>query len=210
MTFMDELRQVRGGGFRARHPLVQAAAEMRDEMRASLKALERQIERDSYFYGLKTKCSVSERMPRWLRGQYQCKGIERDGSFTGYASIFDELDCERDRVLRGAFAESIRRSAGNVPMLWQHMRREPVGSARELEEDAIGLKFRGRIQLESARGKEAFAFLRDGHLDQFSIGYYLPDDGFRRRPDGGRDLHKIDLREISIVSVACCGGARVS
>ena len=62
---------------------------------------------------------------------------------------------DRDVVDRGAFAASLRkRGASRVKMLWQHDPGEPIGAWLSIEEDARGLKVRGRLNLAVARAYE--------------------------------------------------------
>ncbi len=66
-------------------------------------------------------------------------GISVSGMFEGYASLFGTADLGRDVVLRGAFAESLRKRApAGVKMLWQHDAAEPIGTCCPLQ------KMRGR------------------------------------------------------------------
>ena len=52
-----------------------------------------------------------------------------DGTVEGYASLFGEIDQARDKVVKGAFRETLlRRSVRRVPMLFQHDPSEPVGT----------------------------------------------------------------------------------
>lgn len=160
--------------------------------------------------GVRGKCAAGEGMPPSIRKYFRLKEIGPAGVFEAYASTFDGIpDCENDTICKGAFSATIIENRGSVPLCWQHDLRDPIGRATELEEDGFGLKFRGRLELASARGREAHAFLRNQGLDSFSIGYMLPADGYTRRSDGGRDLRRIDLHEISLVTVACNGRARV-
>ena len=47
--------------------------------------------------------------------------VEADGTFTGYASLFNSADLGRDMVMPGAFRASLgKRGAGGVKMLFQH------------------------------------------------------------------------------------------
>ena len=54
--------------------------------------------------------------------------IAQDGTFSGYASLFGEVDLGRDMVERGAFARSLRRrpaSLGDVPFALAGMASNP-------------------------------------------------------------------------------------
>jgi phage head maturation protease len=49
------------------------------------------------------------------------KSVEADGTFTGYASLFNEVDLGQDLVMPGAFGDSLRlRGPRGVKLLFQH------------------------------------------------------------------------------------------
>ncbi|MFP5434508.1 MAG: HK97 family phage prohead protease, partial [Alphaproteobacteria bacterium] len=122
------------------------------------------------------------------------------GTFTGYGSIFGNLDSYGEVVEAGAFAKSLSRLAKEkavLPMLWQHDPSQPIGVWEDLVEDAKGLKGTGRIVLETAKGAEAYALLKAGAIRGLSIGYRE----IKVEPDGNnRRLKELDLREISVVT----------
>lgn len=98
--------------------------------------------------------------------------IEADGTVEGYASLFGEIDAARDMVMPGAFAQTLRlRGPRRIPMLFQHDPAEPIGVWLELVEDHRGLKARGRLIPEVARGREVLALVRAGAIDGLSIGF---------------------------------------
>lgn len=136
--------------------------------------------------------------------------IAQDGTFSGYASLFGEVDLGRDMVERGAFARSLRRrGATGIRLLFQHDPSEPVGRWTEVREDERGLFVRGQLATSSARGREVLALLRDGALDGLSIGYRT----VRARKDAATGIRRIleaDLWEISIVTFPMLTGARIS
>lgn len=137
-------------------------------------------------------------------------GVEPDGTFVGYASLFGAEDLARDVVEPGAFAASLaRRGADGVKMLWHHDPAEPIGRWLDLREDSRGLLVRGRLLTELARAREALALMRAGVLDGLSIGFRtvkaraLPKSPVRR-------LVEVDLWEISLVTFPMLPDARVT
>jgi HK97 family phage prohead protease len=135
--------------------------------------------------------------------------IEPDGTVEGYASLFGEIDQARDRVMRGAFAQTLRqRPVQRVPMLFQHDPAEPVGVWLELREDHRGLYARGRLIPEVARGRELLSLLRAGAIDGLSIGFRTAKARIDPRTRV-RSLLAVDLWEISIVTFPLLAGARV-
>ncbi|MEL6298935.1 MAG: HK97 family phage prohead protease [Pseudomonadota bacterium] len=137
------------------------------------------------------------------------KDVSLDGTFEGYASLFDREDLGRDVVKPGAFRETLaKRGAGGVRMLFQHDPAQPIGIWQRIYEDARGLHVRGRLMPDVARSREVLSLMRAGAVDGLSIGFRAA--GARRdRKSGTRILHRIDLWEISIVTFPMQPEARV-
>jgi HK97 family phage prohead protease len=135
--------------------------------------------------------------------------IDADGTVEGYASVVGEIDQARDRVMRGAFAETLRlRGVRRIPMLFQHDPSEPIGVWLELREDHRGLYARGRLIPDVVRARELHALLKAGAIDGLSIGFRT----VKGRIDPKtriRSLLAVDLWEISIVTFPLLAGARV-
>lgn len=129
------------------------------------------------------------------------KDVSDEGTFTGYGSIFGNVDAYGEKVMPGAFANSLakHRQKGTSPlMFWQHNPSEPIGVWSDLAEDGKGLKGTGRFVLETNRGRETYALLKAGAIRGLSIGYRE----IKTEPDGPhRLLKELDLVEISVVSI---------
>jgi uncharacterized protein len=136
--------------------------------------------------------------------------VSVDGTFEGYASLFGVVDLGRDRVVPGAFRECLARKPPRaVKLLWQHDPLHPLGLWEEISEDSRGLKVRGQLNLAVAKAREVHALMRSGAVDGLSIGFRTE----RSRKDaatGVRNLEKLDLWEVSIVTFPMLPGARVS
>jgi HK97 family phage prohead protease len=138
------------------------------------------------------------------------KAINDAGEFEGYASIFDKADAGRDVVRKGAFAKSLAaRPANKVKMLRGHDALEPIGIWLSLAEDTKGLNVRGRLILETSRGRETHALMKAGALDGLSIGYRTKKDSFDR-VKGLRYLEEVDVPEISVVTFPMMPDAMIS
>jgi HK97 family phage prohead protease len=136
--------------------------------------------------------------------------IAGDGSFSGYASLFDRVDLAKDRVRRGAFRDSlVRRGISGIRMLWQHDAAEPIGVWLAMAEDERGLAVRGRLATDVARAREARALLKDGALDGLSIGFRT-EKAHTDPKTGIRDLLAVDLWEVSLVTFPLLPEARVA
>ncbi len=129
----------------------------------------------------------------------------------GYASLFGVKDQGGDVVRKGAYAASLKRLAaggGRVKMLWQHDPAQPIGVWDEVREDATGLRVKGRILTDVAKGREAVALLAAGAIDGLSIGYRTVKA--ERDAKGARHLSELELWEVSLVTFPMLPEARVS
>lgn len=141
------------------------------------------------------------------------KSLEEDGTFTGYASIFNYVDAHNDVVCRGAFEQSLDRwrKKGTWPkMLWQHAHDQVVGVWTQMFEDEIGLYVVGKLLLDVEKAREAYTLLKTKAVDNLSIGF-RQKRSIRGR-FGTRDvtyLHEVDLMEVSLVTFAANDEARI-
>lgn len=135
------------------------------------------------------------------------KEPDEDGSFEGYASVFEVVDLGLDVVAPGAFAKSL--AVRKPKMLWQHDVGQVIGVFDDLKEDDRGLYVKGRISKDVQKGAEAMALLRMGALDSMSIGYRTVE----AIPEGGgrvRRITELDLHEISLVTFPMLPAAKVT
>lgn len=136
-------------------------------------------------------------------------GIAEDGSFSGYASVFGEVDLGKDVIERGAFSKSLsRKGPDGVRMLYQHDPAEPIGRWKVLREDERGLYVEGQLTLGAKRADEVYAHLKNRALDGLSIGFRT----VRARNEAGSGIRRIleaDLWEISVVTFPMLPSARV-
>lgn len=140
---------------------------------------------------------------------FEVKDLKEDGTLEGYASIFGNVDQGGDKVMPGAFVESLaaaRRSGRTVKMLWNHNQDFPIGVWDDLVEDAKGLRVKGHMIMAVNKAREVHALLKEGAIDGLSIGYKT----LKSSPDGNvRQLEKLDLYEISPVTFPMNDRARV-
>lgn len=144
---------------------------------------------------------------------FQIKTLQNhEGWFAGYASVFDEVDQQNDRVIRGAFAENLQKwhQQGKLPkMLWQHESNQPIGRWRKIAEDGAGLYVEGELLLDVQKAREAYALMKAGILDSLSIGYRVIE-AVRSHKSQVRLLTKLELFEISLVTFAANAKAKIT
>ena len=126
---------------------------------------------------------------------------EKTGEFSGYASVFGNVDDGGDIVDKGAFSKTIVEDFARIKILSQHDQCElPIGKPIELREDDKGLYIRGKIS-NTQKGRDIQTLLKDGVLNELSIGYNAIDYEIDEE-NHVRHLKQIRLWEVSIVTWA--------
>ncbi len=139
----------------------------------------------------------------------EVKSLDAEGRFSGYASVFDVVDSQRDCIRPGAFRKTLRARETAAKLLWQHQWENPIGVVEQIFEDAKGLFIQGRLLMDVSKAREAYALLKAGALRGMSIGYQVKQS--RRDPDSGvRELLEVDLWEVSIVTLPANAQANVT
>lgn len=143
----------------------------------------------------------------------ELKFMAATGLFEGYASVFNVTDSANDRIVPGAFADSLaqfRAERRLPPLLWQHNAAEPVGAWREMREDGHGLFVRGELFVDDIPlAREARKLLQEKVVTGLSIGYRVRASR-RDEKSGGRVLTQVELLEVSLVTFPANAAARVS
>jgi hypothetical protein len=121
---------------------------------------------------------------------------ESDGTFVGLASVYGNEDLGGDIVVPGAFQKTLQDRGGEVPLLWQHNMREPIGIGK-LADTPKGLEIQGKLVLSVARAKEAYDLLKNRVIKGLSIGYDTVRDEIK---DKKRLLKELKLWEVSVVT----------
>lgn len=130
---------------------------------------------------------------------FEVKEVDvEQGVFEGYAAVFGNIDDGGDVIEKGAFAKTLMERGQRVKICWQHDPREPIGKPLEMREDERGLYVKAKISL-TQRGRDALTLLRDGVVNELSIGY----DAVKEAYEGTvRRLREVKLWEISPVTWA--------
>jgi hypothetical protein len=132
------------------------------------------------------------------------------GTFAGYGAVFDNLDYQRDVIVKGAFRETLRewKKRGKWPKMlsqhggWSPDDMLPIGQWTSMAEDDKGLYCAGKLfALDTERGRYLHEGLKSGELDGLSIGYEVKSFDFGTKPEEPRrTLKKIALWEVSVVT----------
>ena len=147
-----------------------------------------------------------------LECEYKEIEAEEDGSFEGYASVFNNKDLGNDVIKQGAFAKSIYdKKPRQIKLLYQHKTDEPIGVIDSLTEDKRGLKIKGRLAMGTQKGREVYELMKMGALDSMSIGYKLqPEDYKYSEKLKKRTITNLDLMEVSMVTFPMNPKAKVT
>ena len=162
------------------------------------------------------RMSTKTASPAYDHFAFECDvkfaGEDGAGTITGYGSVFEIVDRGGDVVQAGAFKASLaewRRKGALPPMLWQHDPSTPIGVWTDLVEDEKGLKVSGRLILDVPQAAIARALIAAGAVKGLSIGYATKEAAVDRKT-GVRQLKKVDLWEISLVTFPMLPEAQVS
>ncbi len=136
--------------------------------------------------------------------KFDIKEISSDeGTFVGFASVYNVEDLGGDIVEKGAFTRTIN-ARPSVPILWLH--KEPIGLGT-LEDSDHGLIIRGKLTMAVQQAKEALALMKDGAVKGLSIGYSSVKDDVK---SGVRHLREVKLWEVSVVAVPMLPDAQIA
>ena len=121
-------------------------------------------------------------------------------TFTGYASIFGNIDQGNDIVHPGAFAKTIQERGDKIKVMYNHM--NIIGKATKLEETQKGLYVEGYIS-NTKLGDDVLVLMGDAVIDEMSIGYEAVKwDIDEKDGDRVRNLRELKLYEFSPVDFA--------
>lgn len=131
---------------------------------------------------------------------------DEPGVFEAIVSVFGNVDSYGDRVVKGAFAETIAdwKASGNpIPVYWSHRMDDPdfnIGHVLEAKETDEGLWVKAQIDLD-AGGKSAqvHRLLKGGRVTQFSFAYDVEDYAIVKDSESDREI--FELRKVKLYEV---------
>lgn len=147
-------------------------------------------------------------MKKIIECPMELKAIGDTGTFSGYASIFGNIDDGGDVMERGAFKEFHKTRDGKVLILYQHSSRDPIGKA-DVRQDDKGLYFDGQLVMEDAIARKAYVGMKAGTIDAMSFGFDVLPGGATITEAGIRKVTAVKLWEISPVTFGMNELARI-
>jgi HK97 family phage prohead protease len=128
---------------------------------------------------------------------------EPAGLFAAIVSVFGNVDRNGDRVVRGAFTESLKRwreSGRKIPVVFSHEHKDVdsfIGEVdpADVQETDKGLVVAGKLDIDSnPKARRIFDLLKSGRLNQWSFAYGVKAE--KPGADHARELHEVDLFEL--------------
>lgn len=124
-----------------------------------------------------------------------------EGIVEAYVNTMGVIDSDNDVISPNAFDKSIQK-ASTIPVLYGHDQSSIVGKilkAKPMEfEDQHRLYAQMQFNMDKASGRDAFSDVKGGFINQWSVGFNIPSDGFEM--DGEkRTINELDLVEVSLV-----------
>ena len=133
---------------------------------------------------------------------------DEQGTFEGYASVFNGVDAYGDTIAPGAYADTLKNRERPIRMRWNHFG-PVIGKYEDIHEDEKGLFVRGSLTPGHSVARDVYASMKHGAVTGMSIGY-IPKEWERDEEKGTTLLKRIDLIEISIVEEPADLGAQMA
>ena len=135
-----------------------------------------------------------------LNVAFEVKTISEEGSFTGYAAIFNNVDLGGDKIIPGAFKKTLRANKGKVPVYADH--HTHIGWNLKAKEDEKGLLVEGQINLDVQLGREKHALMKQAHEIGAQIGLSIGySTAAREYEKDVRILKELNLFEYSVTAI---------
>jgi uncharacterized protein len=138
--------------------------------------------------------------------QLELKAVTEAGEFEGLAAVYDIIDEGGDCISRGAFTKTLSEGSAELPLLWQHDQRQPIGRVR-LTDTPKGLMAHGRLAMSVPEAQKAYTLMKEGIVRGLSIGYRA----IKEQMTGAvRRLKEIRLFEVSVVTLPMAPSALIT
>lgn len=131
----------------------------------------------------------------------EIKAADKDGTFTGYAAVFNNIDLGLDVIEPGAFKSAKTTKDGMLRVAIGHNLDMLAGKSK-FTQDERGLLVEAKLSLGVSYVRDRYELMRDGVLDGLSVGFNILKDGASYEQRAGKDVRVIkaaELWEFSIV-----------
>lgn len=132
---------------------------------------------------------------------------EKQGTFEAIVAVFGNVDRAAERILRGAFTQSLadwQVKGRPIPVIFSHEWNNldaHIGKVLDAKEVEHGLYVKGQLEMDEAFAARVYKKMSKGTLAQFSFAYdviesVLVDQGEGQTPRYVTDLKVLDLLEV--------------
>lgn len=133
--------------------------------------------------------------------KFEVKQGEDDAlHFKGYALCFGNVDSYGDVIQHGACdAYLASEDAARTKLCYQHNMSDVIGVITDKGVDEVGMWFEAKI-LPTTLGKDVAMLMREGAIDEISIGYRADTYHYEKRDGYAYDLRILDAITIAEIS----------
>ena len=125
----------------------------------------------------------------------EVRGIGEEGEFEGYIVLWNQVDSYHTRFEKGSFAQTIKDDFRAMKVFYNHQ--DLIGKPLEMVEDEKGVRVRGKINLNTSAGKDAWEFIKDETVDGLSFRFRTTKpDGWE---SGVRVIKQVQVKEFGPV-----------
>lgn len=129
------------------------------------------------------------------------------GEFLAIASVFGNVDKYGERVVKGAFAETLQEWSAKgdpIPVIWYHQWTTPeahIGYVVSAQETDEGLVYRGKLDIEdNPFAAQVYRLMKGRRVTQQSFGFDVLDG--RTITEDGEDVYEIT--RLALIEVGPC------
>lgn len=142
---------------------------------------------------------------------FSLEDIDSEGTISGYASVFNNVDSYGDIIIPEAYDEILNNPNKVMPkMFFNHNSWDsiPVGIWKHLGKDSKGLRVKGSLNLELDKGRELNSAIKQGAVDGLSVAIIVSE--YEYSDDDTRIIKNIiAIPEISICTYPANPEARL-
>lgn len=140
------------------------------------------------------------------------KALEEQGEgvFEALVAVFNNVDRYGDRILPGAFANTLKRwaeSGDPIPVIYAHEWDNldaHIGKVLEAKETEDGLYVKAQLDMDEEFAQRVWKKMKARTLKQFSFAYDVVDSQLVDEGQGGSHSYVNELKELDLLEVGPC------
>jgi len=130
-----------------------------------------------------------------LTAPIEIKSAQADGTFTGYAAVFGNIDLGYDVIEPGAFKQAKTTRDGMLRIAIGH-RMDLLAGKAAFKQDDKGLFVEGKLSLGVSYVRDQYELMKDGVIDGLSVGFNILRDGADFEERAGKSVRVIKAAEL--------------